>query len=89
MKTVRVIENYWSWLLCSLCNISAFTFYNYIFLGCCRDREKVLRHEVVHIHQYRSIRFFLIKYFWETIKKGYWNNKFEIKAREYSEKNDT
>lgn len=42
-----------------------------------------LRHELLHIQQYRQhgIFLFLIKYAWESLQKGYWNNCYEIEAR--------
>jgi ABC-type polysaccharide transport system permease subunit len=43
-----------------------------------------LRHELKHIQQYKHLGFinFLILYLLETIKHGYYNNKFEIEARD-------
>jgi hypothetical protein len=42
-----------------------------------------LCHELVHVMQYQQYGFmgFLIRYMWESIKKGYHNNKFEVEAR--------
>ena len=42
-----------------------------------------LRHELCHIQQFRQHGFagFIVKYIWESIKKGYYNNKFEVEAR--------
>jgi hypothetical protein len=46
--------------------------------------EKWVRHERCHLEQYKKHRTlgFIIKYLWESIKKGYHNNKFEVEARE-------
>ena len=47
-----------------------------------------VEHEMVHLEQFRrygTIRF-IILYLWESIKKGYWNNKFETEARNSSTK---
>jgi hypothetical protein len=43
-----------------------------------------LRHELMHVWQYRQqgTFLFLIKYGWESLQKGYWNNPYEIEARE-------
>ena len=43
-----------------------------------------VRHELVHIKQFHQHGYlpFIIKYFWESIKKGYHHNKYEIEARE-------
>lgn len=46
--------------------------------------ERWLKHELCHIRQYRQHGFagFIIKYLWESIKKGYYNNCFEVEARQ-------
>lgn len=46
------------------------------------DRAWV-QHELCHVEQFRKHGFlpFLIKYTWETLRKGYYNNKFEVEAR--------
>lgn len=43
-----------------------------------------LKHELCHIEQYKKHGFFvfIIKYLWECCRKGYYNNKFEVEARE-------
>jgi hypothetical protein len=48
-----------------------------------KDRRWV-RHEMEHIRQFRHYGFlrFLILYAWESIRKGYDNNRFELAARE-------
>jgi hypothetical protein len=45
--------------------------------------EKWIKHELCHIKQYEEhgIILFLIKYLWESLKVGYYNNKYEIEAR--------
>lgn len=45
--------------------------------------EKLLKHELCHVQQYRQHGFagFLEKYLWESIRKGYYNNAFEVVAR--------
>lgn len=46
------------------------------------DKEWVC-HELQHVNQYRKNGFagFLIRYLLESIRKGYYNNKFEVEAR--------
>ena len=42
-----------------------------------------VRHEMVHVDQFRRYgkwNFFIL-YLLESIKKGYWNNRFEVEAR--------
>ncbi len=42
-----------------------------------------LRHEMAHVYQYKhyGILLFLYLYFFESAKKGYYNNRFEKEAR--------
>ncbi len=46
--------------------------------------ERWLRHELCHIKQFKQNGYgaFMVKYLWESIKHGYYNNKFEIEARD-------
>jgi len=59
-------------------NVSAETFKNDV---------KWLTHELEHVKQFRRYGFFnfIFRYLWESIRKGYYNNKFEIEARNSSE----
>jgi hypothetical protein len=43
-----------------------------------------LKHELRHILQFKEHGFvnFIFKYLWETARHGYYNNKYEIEARE-------
>ena len=45
--------------------------------------EKWVKHELCHVQQFREHGYiiFLIKYLWESIRKGYYNNKYEVAAR--------
>ena len=47
------------------------------------QNEKWLKHELCHVNQFKEYGFvtFIIKYLWESLKHGYYNNKFEIEAR--------
>jgi hypothetical protein len=46
--------------------------------------ERWVKHELCHIKQYKEngTVLFLIKYLWESLRKGYYHNKFEVEARE-------
>lgn len=48
------------------------------------SNEKWLKHELRHVQQYRQYGFFnfLARYAWESMRKGYYNNKYEVEARE-------
>lgn len=45
--------------------------------------ERWLKHELCHIKQFKEHGYFIfvIKYLWESIRKGYYNNRFEVEAR--------
>ena len=45
--------------------------------------ENWLTHELCHIEQFRQHGYigFIVKYLWESIQKGYYDNKFEVEAR--------
>jgi len=45
--------------------------------------DRWLKHELCHIKQFQQNGFFIfiVKYLWESIKNGYYNNKFEVEAR--------
>jgi len=46
--------------------------------------EKWLQHELCHIRQFQQYGFvgFIARYLYESSRKGYYNNKFEVEARE-------
>ena len=43
-----------------------------------------VKHEICHINQFKKYGFFkfIIKYLWESLRRGYYNNKYELEARE-------
>jgi hypothetical protein len=47
------------------------------------QNKRWLKHELCHIRQYQQYGLlgFLYRYLLETIKKGYYNNRFEVEAR--------
>jgi hypothetical protein len=51
------------------------------------QNEKWVKHEVCHLQQFKKHgRFiFILKYLWESIKHGYYNNKYETEARKAEE----
>ena len=48
------------------------------------QNEKWVKHEICHVKQYQQygVAGFIGRYLWESIKKGYHQNKYEIEARE-------
>jgi hypothetical protein len=49
--------------------------------------ERWLKHELCHIKQFEEHGYFLfvVKYLWESLRKGYYNNRFEVEARNAEE----
>lgn len=47
------------------------------------QNEKWVKHELCHIQQFRQHGYigFIAKYLWESLRKGYYNNRFEVDAR--------
>ncbi len=48
------------------------------------QNEKWIKHELCHIRQFKQhgFVFFTVKYLWESLRKGYYNNKYEAEARQ-------
>src|SRR5689334_2216852 len=46
--------------------------------------DKWVKHELCHVRQFQQYGFinFLVRYIWESIRKGYYNNKYEVEARQ-------
>ena len=42
-----------------------------------------VKHELCHVKQFQQYGYFnfVVRYLWESIKKGYYNNRFEKEAR--------
>lgn len=47
------------------------------------QNQRWLKHELCHVRQFQQYGYvlFIIKYLWETVKNGYYNNRFEAEAR--------
>jgi hypothetical protein len=47
------------------------------------DRKPLL-HEPRHVAHFEASRAFPILYLVESLRRGYWHNRFEVDAREYA-----
>ena len=49
--------------------------------------KRWVKHELCHIKQFKENGYFLfiVKYLWESLRKGYYNNRFEVEARKAEE----
>ena len=47
------------------------------------QNERWVKHELCHIRQFQQHGYclFIVKYLWESIRSGYYNNKYEVEAR--------
>ena len=52
------------------------------------QNTKWVKHELCHVQQFKQHGFFMfiIKYLYESIKVGYYNNRYEVEAREAEDK---
>jgi hypothetical protein len=42
---------------------------------------RLLAHELEHVRQWRQVPLFPLRYALESVRRGYWNNRFEVQAR--------
>jgi hypothetical protein len=45
---------------------------------------ELLLHELRHVHQFQASAAFPILYIWESLRRGYLRNRFEVDARQYA-----
>jgi len=48
--------------------------------------DELLLHELRHVHQFLESKSFPVKYLWQSIRRGYLNNAYEVDARRFAEK---
>ena len=46
--------------------------------------SELLLHELRHVHQFEASATFPLRYLWETLRRGYVRNRFEVDARLYA-----
>ncbi|HLL46344.1 MAG TPA: DUF4157 domain-containing protein [Longimicrobiaceae bacterium] len=47
-----------------------------------RLSRRLLVHELTHVRQWEEDRLFPLRYALESLRRGYWNNRYELEARE-------
>lgn len=65
--------------------VSAITLWHTIWLS--PDGEpsvELLLHELRHVDQFEASASFPVRYLWESLRRGYVRNRFEVDAREYA-----
>ena len=65
--------------------VSAITLWHTIWLDTeSSASEELLLHEIRHVAQFEAIAAFPFLYLWESLRRGYVNNRFEVDARAYA-----
>ncbi len=43
---------------------------------------ELLLHELAHVEQWRTVRWFALRYVWQSLRRGYVGNRYEVAARQ-------
>ncbi len=65
--------------------VAAITLWRTVWLS--RDTPwdaELLLHELRHVHQFESSALFPVMYLWESLRRGYLSNRYEIDARQWA-----
>ena len=65
--------------------VSAITLWHTIWLDTeSSPSEELLLHEIRHVAQFEASAAFPLVYLWESVRRGYFRNRFEVDARAYA-----
>ncbi len=65
--------------------VAAITLWRTVFLAPDTPlTPELLLHELRHVHQFQASPAFPLRYLWESLRRGYHNNRFEADARGYA-----
>ncbi|HKW49409.1 MAG TPA: DUF4157 domain-containing protein [Gemmatimonadaceae bacterium] len=71
-----------SWFIGSA---AAITLWRTVFLShTVSPDDELLLHEFRHVQQFESSVTFPLRYLWESARRGYFANRFEVDARDYA-----
>lgn len=66
-------------------SVGAITLWRTVWLGAREPASAgLLLHEFCHVAQFQADPLFPLRYVWESLRRGYGANRFEIAAREYA-----
>ena len=66
-------------------SVAAITLWRTVWLARPMDvSEELLLHEFRHVAQFEADWTFAVRYLWESARRGYYRNKYEVDAREYA-----
>jgi hypothetical protein len=72
------------WML-GQATVAAITLWRTIFFGAHTSLDAtLLLHEFRHVDQFLARRSFPVRYIWESLRRGYHQNRYEIDARTYA-----
>ena len=64
---------------------AAITLWRTVFLSpSARVDAELLLHEFRHVQQFEASVTFPLRYLWESVRRGYFANRYEVDAREYA-----
>ena len=65
--------------------VSAITLWDTVFAAPdARLDAELLLHELRHVHQFHGSSAFPILYLWESLRRGYQDNRYEVQARAFA-----
>jgi hypothetical protein len=65
--------------------VAAITLWRTVYLGDTTHFDpELLLHELRHVAQFESDRAFPLRYLWESLRRGYQSNRYEVDARAYA-----
>ena len=65
--------------------VSGITLWRTIWLTPGAECEaELLLHEIRHVQQFQASVSFPMRYIWESLRRGYYQNSFEVDARQYA-----
>jgi hypothetical protein len=66
-------------------SVAAITLWTVVWLASDTPMDaELLLHESRHVDQFGASKSFPLRYLWESLRRGYWNNRFEADARAYA-----
>ncbi len=66
-------------------SVSAITLWHTIWLAPhLEPSEELLLHEIRHVAQFEASVWFPVRYVWESVRRGYSKNRYEVDARSYA-----
>jgi hypothetical protein len=65
--------------------VEAITLWRTIYFGAHATPDAdILLHELRHVQQFLERRSFPVRYIWESLRRGYHQNRYEVDARSYA-----